>query len=76
MQLSTKLHMQQKLKYINHTYIFSSIPLRIFGSAISELFQKTNNIFNEWKSPMDQTKKIDLTTLQVKIPYNLYLRVH
>jgi len=42
MQLSTKLHIQQKLKYINHTYIFSSIPLRIFGSTISKLFHKTN----------------------------------
>ena len=42
MQLSTKLHIQQILKYINHTHIFSSIPLRILGSTISELFQKTN----------------------------------
>lgn len=45
MQLSTKLHIQQKLKDINHTYIFSSIPLKIFGSTISKLFHKTN-IYN------------------------------
>jgi len=41
MQLSTKLHIQQKMKYINHTYIFSLIRLRILGITISELFQKT-----------------------------------